>query len=106
MDLIDAQFGIHATALQLRAQRLELLASNIANAATPGYRARDLDFRAALVGQTAVRYRVPVTSSLDGNTVKLATEQTQFAQNAIQYRTTLGFLSGRIGGIIQALKGE
>jgi flagellar basal-body rod protein FlgB len=105
-DLIDHAFGIHGQALEIRGQRLDLLASNIANAATPGYKARDLDFRAALVGQTAVRYRVPVTSSLDGNTVKLATEQTQFAQNAIQYRKKLGFLSGRIGGFIQALKGE
>ena len=107
MDLIDRAFGIHGQALEIRSQRLELLASNIANAATPGYKARDLDFRAALAGQAdAVRYRVPVTSSLDGNTVELATEQTQFAQNAIQYRTTLGFLNGRIGGIMQALKGE
>lgn len=107
MDLIDRAFGIHGTALALRSQRLDLLASNIANAATPGYKARDLDFRAALHGAAdAVRYRVPTTSSLDGNTVELATEQTQFAQNAIQYRTTLAFLGGRVGGIMQALKGE
>ena len=49
MDLIDHAFGIHGQALEIRGQRLDLLASNIANAATPGYRARDLDFRAALV---------------------------------------------------------
>ena len=116
MDLIDQAFGIHGTALKLRSARLDLLASNIANAATPGYKARDLDFRAALNGAaagdaggsaaSAIRYRVPMASSLDGNTVELATEQTQFAQNAIQYRTTLAFLGGRIGGIMQALKGE
>ncbi len=110
MDLIDAQFGIHATALQLRAQRLELLASNIANAATPGYRARDLDFRAALSGAAAghpaaVQFRVPVQSSLDGNTVELATEQLQFAENSVQYRTTLAFLNGRIGTLMAAIKG-
>lgn len=107
MDLIDRQFGIHGDALRLRAERLELLASNIANAATPGYKARDLDFRAALAGAAdAVRFRVPVQSSLDGNTVELGTEQTQFAENAIQYRTTLGFLNSRIAGIMSALKGE
>lgn len=107
MDLIDQSFGIHGKALELRAQRLDLLASNIANAATPGYKARDLDFGAAMRGAAdAIRYRVPLTSSLDGNTVELATEQTQFAQNAIQYRTTLGFLNGRIAGVMLALKGE
>ncbi len=107
MDLIEQSFGIHGKALEVRGQRLDLLASNIANAATPGYKARDLDFRAALSGAVdAVRFRVPQTSSLDGNTVELDVEQTQFAQNAIQYRTTLGFLNGRIAGVMQALKGE
>ncbi|QYE36556.1 flagellar basal body protein [Polymorphobacter sp. PAMC 29334] len=106
MDLIDRSFGIHGKALEVRGQRLDLLASNIANAATPGYKARDLDFRAALDGQAAVKFRVPLTSSLDGNTVELSVEQTQFAQNAVQYRTTLGFLNGRIAGVMQALKGE
>lgn len=107
MDLIDRALGIHGTALKLRGERLDLLASNIANAATPGFKARDLDFRAALAGAAdPVRFRVPATSSLDGNTVELATEQTQFAENAVQYRTTLAFLGGRIAGIMQALKGE
>ena len=54
----------------------------------------------------AVAYRVPVTPSLDGNTVELSTEQTLFAENAVQYRTTLSFLEGRISTIRRALKGE
>ena len=111
-------FGIHGTALALRSQRLSILASNIANAATPGYKARDIDFAHALdlasqqgrtIGQAAdeaVAYRVPVTPSLDGNTVELSTEQTLFAENAVQYRTTLSFLEGRISTIKRALKGE
>jgi flagellar basal-body rod protein FlgB len=110
-------FGVHGTALALRSQRLSLLASNIANAATPGYKARDIDFDRALslagrgLGATraaseAVAYRVPVTPSLDGNTVELSTEQTLFAENAVQYRTTLAFLEGRINTIKRALKGE
>ncbi len=105
-DLIDRQFGIHATALQLRARRLDIIASNIANAATPGYKARDLDFRAALAGAgDALRYRIPVQASLDGNTVELSTEQTRFAENTVNYRASLSFLTGRIQTIMAALKG-
>ena len=113
----EGLFGIHGAALSLRSQRLSLLASNIANAATPGYRARDIDFGRALAaasrGQSAesaasdaVAYRVPVTPSVDGNTVELSTEQTLFAENAVQYRATLSFLEGRISTIRRALKGE
>ena len=110
-DLIDRHFGIHASALKLRSQRLDILASNIANAATPGYKARDLDFGAALAaantGQAAptLKFRQPVQASLDGNTVELATEQTAFADNALRYRASLSFLSGRIQTMMSALKG-
>ncbi|MCZ8018070.1 flagellar basal body rod protein FlgB [Novosphingobium sp.] len=110
-------FGIHATALELRSQRLAMITSNIANAATPGYKARDLDFAAALKASNeglgtdgavsqATRYRVPVMPSLDGNTVEMATEQTAFAENAVAYQATLGFLRGRIETLTRALKGE
>ena len=113
----ESLFGVHGAALALRSQRLSMLASNIANAATPNYKARDIDFNSALAsvmqGETAdeaaeeaVNYRVPVTPSIDGNTVELSTEQTLFAENAVQYRTTLSFLEGRIGTLRQALKGE
>lgn len=115
--MADDVFGIHGTALNLRSQRMAMLASNIANAATPNYKARDIDFRTALrnaeegqeVGQsakTAAQYRVPLQPSLDGNTVELSTEQTQFAENAVAYRTTLAFLNGRISTLSRALKGE
>ena len=115
----DALFGIHGTALQIRAQRMAMLASNIANAGTPGYKARDVDFTKALDSATGdnassasaavsdnVAYRVPVQSSLDGNTVKLPVEQTQFAENAVAYKTTLQFLQGRVDTVMQALKGD
>lgn len=113
----DELFGIHGTALSLRSQRLSMLASNIANAATPGYKARDIDFDAAMqaaeagmdsfgAAESSTRYRVPVMPSLDGNTVELSTEQTLFAENAVQYRATLSFLEGRINTIRRALKGE
>jgi flagellar basal-body rod protein FlgB len=113
MPSMDSLFGIHATALKLREQRMSMLASNIANAATPGYKARDIDFSSALQiaegGQSldaAIRYRIPVQPSLDGNTVELATEQTAFAENALAYRSSLSFLNGRIGTLTRALKGE
>ncbi|HKC03516.1 MAG TPA: flagellar basal body rod protein FlgB [Sphingomicrobium sp.] len=110
-------FGLHGAALELRSQRLSLLASNIANAATPNYKARDIDFNQALERATkgqsldsavesSTEFRVPVTPSLDGNTVELSTEQTLFAENAVQYRTTLSFLEGRIGTLKRALRGE
>lgn len=113
MPNMDNLFGVHANALKLREQRMSMLASNIANAATPNYKARDIDFRAALdmaeQGQSpdaAIRYRVPVQASLDGNTVELSTEQTAFAENALAYRSSLSFLQSRIGSISRALKGE
>ena len=111
--MADDVFGIHGTALNLRSQRMAMLASNIANAATPNYKARDINFgdalRRAQEGQdvsASVQYRVPLQPSLDGNTVELSTEQTQFAENAIAYRTTLTFLNGRISTLSRALKGE
>lgn len=113
MPVSDNIFGVHATALKLREQRMNVLASNIANAATPNYKARDLDFSAALKmaenGQSldgAMRYRVPTQASLDGNTVELSTEQTAFAENAMAYRASLTFLNSRIGSLTRALKGE
>lgn len=118
MSVEDSLFGIHGKALALRSQRLNLLASNIANASTPGYKARDIDFDAALREATqgnrstanavedSMGYRVPLQPSLDGNTVELSTEQTLFAENAVKYRTTLSFLEGRINTITRALKGE
>lgn len=114
----DPLFGVHGAALAIRSQRMAMLASNIANAATPNYKARDIDFEQALAQATeagkpaeaasaeAMGYRVPVQPSLDGNTVELATEQTMFAENAVRYRTTLSFLEGRIATVMQALKGE
>jgi len=116
-------------ALQFRAQRNEVLSSNIANADTPNYKARDLDFGQALKGarqqsinlQTTsdlhkqawgmtkqgaqTMYRVPTQPSLDGNTVSTDVEQAQFAENALQYRASLAFLDGSIRTLRMAIKG-
>ena len=112
----DSLFGVHGAALAVRSQRMGVLASNIANASTPGYKAKDIDFQAALAASEggsmdnaidgATLYRVPLQPSQDGNTVELATEQTAFAENAVAYQTTLAFLNGRINTITRALRGE
>lgn len=119
--------GLHAQALILRERRGEILASNIANAATPHFKARDFDFEAELARATTggagpdrtapghlgtsladgqLGYRVPVTTSLDGNTVELSTEQMEFAENTLRYQTTLQLLNRRISGLMTAIKGE
>ena len=121
----------YENALMVRAQRNEVLAANIANADTPGYKARDIDFRAALntaqaggslsmnttsdlhrqawgqgsAWQADSEYRVPTQPTLDGNTVETDVEQAQFAENALQYRAALSFIDSQIRSIRYALKG-
>ena len=113
----EGLFGIHAAALELRSQRMGILTSNIANAATPGYKARDIDFAAALKARTggasesqavagATQYRVPVMPSMDGNTVEMATEQLAFSENAVGYSATLSFIKDRVDSVTRALKGD
>ena len=113
----DSLFGIHGAALELRSQRMGLIASNIANAATPGFKAKDIDFATALKArmggasddqatQAATLYRVPVMPSLDGNTVELSNEQIAFSENAVGYATTLSFIRGRVDTLTRALKGD
>lgn len=118
--------GLHAQSLTLREKRGEIIASNIANAATPNFKARDFDFDAELARATGdgglartnarhlgdtfaegnLGYRVPLNSSLDGNTVELAVEQMEFAENTLRYQTSLQFLNRRISGLMSAIKGE
>ncbi|MBC2834749.1 flagellar basal body rod protein FlgB [Paragemmobacter straminiformis] len=109
--------ALHANALSLREKRNEILASNIANAATPNFKARDFDFEAELArasgpgsaatgAEPALAYRVPVNTSLDGNTVELSVEQMEFSENTLRYQTSLSFLNRRISGLLSAIKGE
>ncbi|MFZ4381974.1 MAG: flagellar basal body rod protein FlgB [Sandarakinorhabdus sp.] len=119
--LFDSALGLSAAALKLRGQRLDVIAGNIANASTPGFKARDLDADAALARidrnsfagmlageQTndALKYRAALQPSLDGNTVDMATEQAAFAQNALKYRASLEFLTGRIQTLMSAMRPE
>lgn len=126
---IDSALGIHATALELRARRAELLASNLANMDTPNYKARDFNFRAAMTqalqgqevlattdpkdiepsgapGTPKLLYRIPSQPSLDGNTVDPNLERAAFAENAVQYRATLTFLTDRIRTLMTAIRGQ
>ncbi|OUD10987.1 flagellar basal-body rod protein FlgB [Marivivens niveibacter] len=121
--------GIHTEALVLRGKRNDLLASNIANAATPGYKARDIDFDSVLASQTQMGgnlrtsadrhmsistvhgpdqtgYRVPTQPSLDGNTVDMAVEQMEFSENTVRYQTSLELLNRRISGLMNVIRGE
>ena len=126
----DSALGNHDKALLVRSRRAELLASNIANGDTPGYKARDIDFRAALANIQAqnnhglklthsqhlpsssniagmdVMCRIPNQSSLDGNTVDSQMEKSAFAENALRYQASLTFLDMKFKGLIAALKGE
>lgn len=129
----DSALGIHADALRVRSQRAEMLASNLANADTPNYKARDIDFQSAmkmamnsstpenikttnskhispssnqLSMSPAVQYRTVMQDSLDGNTVDEQVEQSQFMQNAMQYQASIEFLGGKFNSLRKAIKGE
>lgn len=125
----DNALGIHQQALVLREKRGELLAANLANADTPDYKARDLDFRAVLnqtmdsatslqqtreghlSGQRTLLgaqllYRNPQQASLDGNTVEEHIEQAKYAQNAVQYQASLQFINNKFSGLRTAIRGE
>ena len=125
----DNALGLHPQALALRGKRTEVLAANLANADTPGYKAQDLDFRSVLkkvqprpatmeatqalhIQQprqmlgAALQFRIPNQPSLDGNTVETHIEQSKFTENAMQYQASLRFVNGRVSSLLTALKGE
>ncbi|MBK6972592.1 MAG: flagellar basal body rod protein FlgB [Sterolibacteriaceae bacterium] len=130
---IDQALKFQQTALNLRAQRSQLLASNIANADTPRFKARDIDFKSALAQATSGRdggtlalvtssarhlqspaqmlppdtqYRTEQQSSVDGNTVNLDIERAQFAENAVQYEASITFINGRLKSLQTAITGQ
>ena len=128
MSKISNYLEFYSEALQLRSKRNEVLASNIANAATPHFKARDINFdreiqrhikEGPLVTTDNVHFptnisplretllfRDPLNPSLDGNTVEMEVEQMEFSENVIRYQTTLQFLNGRITGLMSAIRGE
>ncbi|WP_111496431.1 MULTISPECIES: flagellar basal body rod protein FlgB [Marinobacter] len=124
--------GIHEKALNVRVQRAEVLANNLANADTPGFKARDIDFKAALgnaqsqasslplertssghidpqaamTERAALMYRNPYQPSLDGNTVDAQQEESRFMRNAMDYQASFQFLNSKFQGLTKAIKGE
>ena len=128
MDSIKKQLTFFGSALNIRNKRNDIIASNIANAATPNYKARDINFldefkKVTNTGEIKTThsnhiptknynisgkafYRDPVIASLDGNPVELSVEQMQFAENTMKYQTTLKFLNGKITKMISAIRGE
>lgn len=121
---IDKALGVHAQALDLRVQRSEILAANLANEDTPGFQARDLDFARELqradspfdIGDISadvngkaipqLMYRTPMQASLDGNTVDLSMEQSNFSKNSMDFQTSLTFLDMKFRGLKQAIEGR
>lgn len=104
-----AEQSLNERALGLRAYRQELLASNIANADTPNYKAVDIDINEALrTGKTKddvqVQYRVPAQGSADGNTVDMDIERSQFSQNALMYEYTVDRVRGHYKEMEELLK--
>lgn len=129
----NSLFGIHTQALELWQRRADVLAANLANADTPGYLARDINFKRALasagspdaplpLAQTdggpdlrgsltgantaPLEYRTPLQPSMDGNTVDTQVEQAAFAQNAIHYEASLTFITAQIKMLRTAITGN
>jgi len=125
---IQSHLQLHSEALALRSKRNEILASNIANAATPNFKAKDLDFSSMLNAKMGigdlitndvrhlnsvstsindgVGFRQNITPSMDGNTVELHVEQMQFSENVMRYQASLEFLNRKLTGLKSAIKGE
>lgn len=127
----DKALGVHENALVIRAKRAEVLANNLANADTPNFKARDIDFKQALQQAASnqnsdlkrthvahldsqlgseipgLSYRIPLQPDTgDGNSVDAQIEQTKFAENAMQYQASLNFLDSKFKGLVRAIKGE
>jgi flagellar basal-body rod protein FlgB len=128
MNKLDQLFQFSQTALTLHSYRQQLIASNIANADTPGYRARDLDFSSVLKNAESAMakgqpvparsagpdstpfgaellYRSVVQRSVDGNTVDLDLERAQFAENSVRYEAQLTFVTSQIKSMLAAIQG-
>lgn len=126
----DKAFGVHQYTLGVRAKRAEVLSSNIANADTPGFKARDINFAQALqearqqqgveLAATSekhfalkmdtpatMQYRNPLQPDTgDGNTVDVQQERSEFLRNSLEYQTSLEFMNSKISGLLKALKGD
>lgn len=126
---LDRLTGFHKKALDIRNDRMEVIAGNLANANTPGYKARDIDFQKAMKSaqlqqghhlnrthekhfagrmqsQSEIEFRVPNQPDTgDGNTVEVQVERNNFLDNGMRYQAGIQFLNGKIKGMKKAIKG-
>lgn len=129
----DNALGIHEDALRFRGHRAAVLANNLANTDTPGYKARDMDFQSALankmqpqnkavalqtthashkqargleMGDGGLMYRTPQQPSIDGNTVEEQVEHAQYMENSLAFQASFTFINGRFKGLMNAIKGQ
>ena len=124
---MESIMGVHEAALLFRARRMEVLAANLANADTPHYQARDVEFKSVLderlgaatlkttnsrhlaidplASRDSLKYRIPHQPSLDGNTVEADLELARYAENAVSYQASLLFATGKINSLRAALTG-
>jgi flagellar basal-body rod protein FlgB len=126
----DKALGIHPQAMGVRVQRAEIIANNLANADTPGFKARDIDFRAILSAESdsmssvrldktdsghmdgllspdeGLKFRNPHQPGIDGNTVETQVEHSEYMQNSMRYQATFNFLNSKFKGLTGAIKGE
>lgn len=129
----EKALGIHDDALAVRSRRTEVIANNIANADTPNFQARDLDFKSILEGVQSssqahlkmqkthtqhqdniaepdfaadLMYRNPTQPAVDGNTVDVQEEMARYTENALAYQASFDFLNRKFKGLERAIKGE
>ena len=131
MASISQSLQVFSEAMNLRTQRHQVLASNIANADTPQYKARDFSFEGAMqnalagrveaggiplhttsaghmqnsgaTGPAVMKFRSETQSAVDGNTVDMDVERTQIAENALQYQILTQLVSERFKSMRSAL---
>ncbi len=123
MELFDKALGVHPFSMKLRLDRAEVIASNLANVDTPGFKSRDVDYSQIMqsvsssfsqnrdvdfagVQTDELKYRVPYQPSSDGNTVELNIEQAKFASNSMDFQTSLTFLNMKINGLHKVISGK
>ncbi len=114
----DQALGVHPDALNFRVQRTKVLASNLANVDTPGYKAKDLSFTTVMsqlegmVNKPSTKmligsqYAIPYQNSKNGNTVELGVEQAKFTQNNMDFQTSLTFLNMKFSGLAKVIEGR
>jgi flagellar basal-body rod protein FlgB len=127
---IEQSLKFQGEALKLRAARQSVIASNMANADTPQYKAVDFDFNRALgdalkarsgsgagsgtnrsagagnAAQPRIEERVGAEAGADGNTVNMDTERAAFMDNAVRYEATLRFINGKLKTMLSAIQGQ